>query len=57
MQSLSPEKRIVVELKFFQQNTFEEIGMQLNTPVNTIKTRLYTVLNKLKDQTEKQHAL
>lgn len=57
MQSLPLEQRMVVELKFFQQYTFEEIGMQLNVPVNTIKTRLYTALNKLKDQTEKQHVL
>tara|TARA_R110000824_G_scaffold336_1_gene1698 strand:+ start:122650 stop:123258 length:609 start_codon:yes stop_codon:yes gene_type:complete len=57
MQSLPLEQRVVIELKFFQQHTFEEIAMQLNIPVNTIKTRLYSALNKLKDQMEKQHVL
>ena len=57
MQQLPVEQRLVVELKFFQQLTFEEIGMQLNTPTNTIKTRLYSALNTLKDQAEKQHVL
>lgn len=57
MQSLSPEQRMVVELKFFQQYTFEEIGMQLNVPTNTVKTQLYSALNKLKGQVEKQHVL
>jgi RNA polymerase sigma-70 factor (ECF subfamily) len=57
MQNLSPEQRMVVELKFFQQYTFEEIGMQLNVPTNTVKTQLYSALNKLKGQVEKQHVL
>lgn len=57
MQKLPIEQRVVVELKFFQQHTFEEIGMQLNVSTNTIKTRLYTALNTLKDQVEKQHVL
>ncbi len=57
MQSLPVDQRLVVELKFFQQFTFEEISMQLNVPTNTIKTRLYSALNTLKDQAEKQHVL
>ncbi|MAM70315.1 MAG: RNA polymerase subunit sigma-70 [Gammaproteobacteria bacterium] len=57
MQSLPSEQRLVVELKFFQDYTFEDISAQLNIPVNTIKSRLYAALNKLKDQTEKQHVL
>ena len=57
MQSLPLEQRMVIELKFFQHCTFEEIAMQLNTPVNTVKTRLYSALNKLRDQMEKQHVL
>jgi RNA polymerase sigma-70 factor (ECF subfamily) len=57
MQSLPAEQRMVVETKFFQQFTFEEIGMQLNVSTNTIKTRLYTALNTLKNQAEKQHVL
>ncbi len=57
MQSLPIEQRLVVELKFFQQFTFEEISMQLNVPTNTVKTRLYTALNTLKDQVGKQLVL
>ena len=57
MQSLPLEQRMVIELKFCQHCTFEEIAMQLNTPVNTVKTRLYSALNKLRDQMEKQHVL
>lgn len=47
MQSLPPEQRVVVELKFFQHFTFEEIAGQLGISPNTAKTRLYTALRKL----------
>jgi len=45
---LSPEQRAVVELKFFQELTFEEISEVLGTPLSTIKSRLYTALEALK---------
>lgn len=57
LQSLPPEQRLVVELKFFQHFTFEEIGYQLGSSVNTVKSRLYAGLQKLKDQVEKQHVM
>jgi len=60
MQSLGvlpQEQRIVVELKFFQHFTFEEIAAQLGISTNTAKTRLYTALKKLKGQMEVQHAV
>lgn len=57
MQSLPPEQRMAVELKFFQQYTFEEIGRKLNIPTNTVKSQLYSALNKLKGNVEKQHVL
>ena len=44
---LSQEQRQVVELKFFQNFTFEEIGGQLGISTNTAKTRLYAALKKL----------
>lgn len=47
MQTLPAEQRVVVELKFFQHFTFEEIGGQLGISPNTAKTRLYTALRKL----------
>lgn len=48
MASLSFNQRIVVELKFFQQCTFDDIGYQLGISTNTAKSRLYSALDKLK---------
>ena len=48
MARLSPDQRAVVELKFFQEMTFEEIGAALNIPLSTIKSRLYSGLTELK---------
>jgi RNA polymerase sigma-70 factor (ECF subfamily) len=57
LRGLPVEQRMVVELKFFQHFTFEEIGYQLGISSNTVKSRLYTALQKLKDQVEKQHVM
>lgn len=57
LQSLPIEQRLVVELKFFQHFTFEQIGVQTGVPVNTVKSRLYASLQKLKDQLEANHVL
>ncbi|WP_286266006.1 RNA polymerase sigma factor [Thalassotalea atypica] len=48
MSKLSFNQRIVVELKFFQQRTFEDIAYQLGISTNTVKSRLYSALDKLK---------
>ena len=45
---LQPEQQAVIELKFFQEMTFEEIAEVLETPLSTIKSRLYTGLEMLK---------
>jgi len=50
--ALSREQRMVVELKFFQHFTFEEIGSQLGISSNTAKTRLYSALRKMRDVKE-----
>jgi RNA polymerase sigma-70 factor (ECF subfamily) len=50
MQSLSVNQRLVVELKFFSQFTFEEIAQQLDVSSNTVKSRLYAALANLKDE-------
>jgi RNA polymerase sigma-70 factor (ECF subfamily) len=50
MVSLPLDQRQVVELKYFQHFTFEEIGGQLGISSNTAKTRLYAALGKLKQQ-------
>lgn len=48
-------QKLVVELKFFQHCTFEEIAKQLGISVNTAKSRLYSGLDKLKDHLEVEY--
>lgn len=48
MQRLPAEQRAVVELKFFQDLTFEEIAAVCEVPLSTIKSRLYSGLDTLK---------
>jgi RNA polymerase sigma-70 factor (ECF subfamily) len=55
--SLPPEQRHVVELKFFQGFTFDDIAGQLGISPNTAKTRLYTALRKLRHNEELRDAL
>lgn len=57
MAGLSNEQRLVVELKFFQHLTFDEISKHLGIPENTAKTRLYTALQNLRGHEELKHAL
>ena len=38
----------MVELKFFQDLTFEEIASVIQTPLSTVKSRLYSGLEILK---------
>ena len=45
---LSPEQRAVVELKFFQGMTFEDMAGVLEIPLSTAKSRLYAGLEILK---------
>jgi len=52
MQTLPLNQKLVVELKFFQHSTFEDIAQQLGISVNTAKSRLYSALDKLKDHLE-----
>jgi RNA polymerase sigma-70 factor (ECF subfamily) len=52
MQRLPVNQKLVVELKFFQHCTFDDIAKQLGISVNTVKSRLYSGLDKLKDHLE-----
>ena len=47
------EQRLIIELKLFQSQTFEEIGLAQDISENTAKTRFYSALKKLKDLLEK----
>ena len=49
LQHLTPEQRATVELKFFQDQTFEQIAAATQTPMSTVKSRLYSGLEMLKD--------
>jgi len=53
--TLPVNQKLVVELKFFQHCTFDEIAQQLGISVNTVKSRLYSALDKLKDHLELEH--
>jgi RNA polymerase sigma-70 factor (ECF subfamily) len=48
MAFLPPEQRAVVELKFFQEMTFDDIAAVLEVPLSTIKSRLYAALDSLR---------
>ncbi len=48
MQLLPVNQKLIVELKFFQHCTFDDIAQQLGISVNTAKSRLYSALDKLK---------
>jgi RNA polymerase sigma-70 factor, ECF subfamily len=47
---LQAEQQAVIELKFFQELTFEEIAEVLDVPLSTIKSRLYSGLEMLKSR-------
>ncbi len=48
--ALPSEQRLAVELKFFQEMTFEEISSVLEVPVSTAKSRFYSGLQGLKSR-------
>jgi len=52
VQCLPVNQKLVVELKFFQHCTFDDIATQLGISVNTVKSRLYSALDKLKGKLE-----
>lgn len=55
MQRLPLAQRAIIELKFFGQFTFEEIADQLGISSNTVKSRLYSAISKLKLDLEVEH--
>ncbi|MGI9228112.1 MAG: RNA polymerase sigma factor [Gammaproteobacteria bacterium] len=46
---LSPKHRMVVELSYFMDRTYEEISEIISCPVNTVKTRMFHARRKLHD--------
>jgi RNA polymerase sigma-70 factor (ECF subfamily) len=45
---LTPEERQAIETAFFSELTYEEVGVRLNQPVGTVKTRIRSGLGKLR---------
>ncbi len=52
LQQLPIEQRQVVELKFFQHLPLAEIAAQLHVPLSTVKSRLYSAVEKLQHYLE-----
>ncbi|WP_278279303.1 RNA polymerase sigma factor [Syntrophomonas zehnderi] len=52
LDSLPINYRSIIVLKYFEDLTFEEIATILDENVNTVKTRLYSALKKLRLQLE-----
>lgn len=52
MQQLPLEQRQIVELKFFQHLKLQDIATQLDIPLNTVKSRLYSAVSKLQELVE-----
>ena len=46
---LSPEHRLVIELSYFQGNTYQEIAAIAACPESTVKTRVFYARRKLKE--------
>jgi len=57
LSGLSREQRQVVELKLFQNMTFDEIEGYTGLSANTAKTRFYAALQKLRNLVEVPHAV
>lgn len=52
MARLPVNQRAVIEMKFFQHLTFDDIARQLDISTNTVKSRLYAGLAKMKQVLE-----
>ena len=57
LSELSSDQRSIVELKVFQSLTFDEIAVFQDISANTVKTRFYSALKKMKVVSEEQNVL
>lgn len=48
--SLPPDYRVVIELRHFQEMSYEEMAEALNAPSGTVKTRLFRARRLLRDR-------
>lgn len=49
IRELSPKHRLVVELSYFFDRSYDEIAQIADCPVNTVKTRMFHARRQLKD--------
>lgn len=49
IKELSPKHRMVVELSYFLDRSYDEIAQIADCPVNTVKTRMFHARRQLKD--------
>ena len=57
LSELPISQRLIVELKVFQSQTFDDIASIQGVSVNTVKTRFYSALKKLKVILEEKNVL
>ena len=50
LDTLNPDQKTIIILRFYHDYKMEEIAKILDIPLSTVKTRLYKILNILKDQ-------
>ncbi len=50
LKSLSLEEKNIIVLKVYFEYTFEMIAQDVKVPINTVKSRYYRALKKLKDE-------
>ena len=48
LKALTPEERLAIEAAFFSGLTYAEVAVRLNQPLGTIKTRIRSALQKLR---------
>ena len=49
LNTLHPEEKTLIILKYFEDRSFREIAETMKLPESTVKTRLYRTIGKLKE--------
>lgn len=52
LEKLDNQERAIVVLRYFEEEKLENIGKTMNLNVNTVKSRLYRAMDKLKKYME-----
>ncbi len=57
LDQLPPEERAFIILKYFEDRRFKDMAEVLSLPENTVKTKLYRILDKLKKHLKKEEVV